>query len=212
MVVLFVGIFLLLHWLFEVYLHPLAQNMLAGAIGAIITVVATKFLLGHQTEHEEAKEKSTELFSQKVDRFDHLIKKLAALADGDKVNDDELDSFEQEVRRASLVMHEETLTKLLKFRQQLQVFRNPDMEFDDLDELEQRVFLKYYSQDDFINLWDVVTLLRQDLGVYGDEAARVSSHIATERKTYAALEARLEDSKLYFQRGVSNEPAAAAAE
>lgn len=212
-ILLFSGIFLLLHHLLGLFQHPLAQNVLAGAIGAMITVIVTKFLLGHQTEYEEAKEKSTELFSQKVERFDQLINQLASLADGDRVEDEELKVFEQEVRRAALVMDDDTLTVLLQFRQQLEVFRNADMDFEDLSELEQRVFLKYYSREDFVNLWDIVTWLRKDLGVYGEEAAEVSGRIAKERETYAALKSRLKDSKLYFQQqGVNDESPAPAAE
>ncbi|QSZ42175.1 hypothetical protein GJV85_08640 [Sulfurimonas aquatica] len=155
-----------------------AQEIIAGFMGAIITVVITAMLLRQQSSNEILKEKNVAVFNAKLKYYEGFIEFLTIkFIDDGKLDDNEEKLFREWVMKVSLICGKEVSDTIDKFFLQSHIFRKVSFKQFTIDE--KKDFVAWYKEqygetcliskdgescEKFVGIGGLISHMKHDLG------------------------------------------------
>lgn len=191
--------FLFLHKFFTFARSNLGIEILAGVIGALITVSAMAILLRFQAQQEKKKEFEKKIVELKLMLYKELIEAIFQTYDDDFVEKEEVQKIEHIAGVAFLVAGENAQRAIRDFVWQLKAYGC--MYPDKLDKNQIKHFIKYIKMNDFysndgelsaeeitfenykewfVSLGELINDLREDLEVLRGEIDEEDEPLARE--------------------------------
>lgn len=157
--------------LFEVLGDGIALNALTAGFSAIFVVLATKILLGHETDISQKQRQSERIFERRSTMYQDTLEHLIAMLDSEQVQQQDLQQFRRDLIKLESIAPDDILTCYYE------IFENvlSIVEKDGLDDTSQHQsnedFLAKISGDEAsslaIRIRDYARLVRHNLGLGG---------------------------------------------
>ena len=153
------------------------KEVVAGFIGAVLTIVATAALLKSQSDNELRRDQSSEVFKAKLSTYNEFIDFLCLLLKDRRMSEKEKDEFVNRGLKISLFAGDDLVIQLAMFIRQ--VTFNKCIYFEDLTEEEVARWHRFYKDQTeqeaeyvdgfsypigFITVGSMISMLRSDLG------------------------------------------------
>lgn len=174
--VLSVSVFIFFKSFYTTTLTDYAKEIIAGCLGAVITVTITAVLLQAQSLSELRKEKSVGVFQAKLACYNSFIDFLNGIVDDGIIDETEGKAFRKWAMKLSLICGMDVSVLLSQFFAQTQQFKK--FSWTSLSQKEREEFVRWCSEysgeevlidsdgdcDEFISIGALVRDLKFDLG------------------------------------------------
>lgn len=179
-------VFIFFKAFFKVVSSDYASEILAGFLGAIITIIITWILLQAQSASEENKEKSLGIFQAKLKIYSDFLEYLNKVISDKKIDEEEVKCLKEWALKISLISTSNTTECFVSFIKQAILFKK--FRYEDLTDAQKKKWTDFYKKEynvkkieegeGFVTVGDIVSTLRKDLG---------ETKLAEEKKSLSTL-------------------------